>query len=165
MTEVQMILCGLMLLVVAFVLRRSFSKSKASRRRDPQREARAEIHKAEASYAAVINKMELRLHDYARDIEGRIETKLAVLDRLLMEADQKIDQLNALAKSPDTLIQPQPALTEASRLDSQDELLKIYRLADKGLSLDEISELTQQPASHVRLILKTRRDSLGRDAA
>lgn len=94
----EMILGGLMLLVVAFMLRRSFTQSKASRDRDPQKEAHADIHAAESSYAAAINKMELRVNDYAREVEGRIGTKIAVLDRLLAEAETSIKRLEELSQ-------------------------------------------------------------------
>jgi len=94
----EMILGGLMLLVMAFLLRRSFTQSKASRNRDPQKEAHTEIHAAESSYAAAINKMELRVNDYAREVEGRIGTKIAVLDRLLVEAEASIKRLEELSQ-------------------------------------------------------------------
>ncbi len=166
MSDGQLILSGLLLLVVAFVLRRSFSQSKASRKRDPLQEAQAEIHAAENGVASTINNMELRLHDYAREVEGRIETKLVLLDRLLSEFDEKLARAEAVLPQPAPPDPPQqPSPPEAGSLDTCEEQLKIYRLADEGMSIEEIAARTRQPASHVRLVLKMRSDPGGRDAA
>ena len=81
----QMVLLGLLLLVTAFVLRRSFSGIKKSQQRDPLKEARQEIRAAETGHAAKINRMELKLHDYDREIDGRTQTQIALLDQLVIE--------------------------------------------------------------------------------
>lgn len=158
----QMILGGLLMLVVAFVLRRSFSQSKVSRTRDPLREARQEIHQAESSYAGAINKMELRLHEYAREVEARIDTKITVLDRLIVAAEQKIQRLEELSQPAAPAEAAEAA--EPPRLISDGQRV-IYQLADLGLSAAEIAERISEPASHVRLILKMRPDANHRDAA
>ena len=158
----QMILGGLLMLVVAFVLRRSFSQSKVSRTRDPLREARQEIHQAESSYAGAINKMELRLHEYAREVEARIDTKITVLDRLIIEAEQKIQRLEELAHRTAPADATAPA--EPPRMISDGQRV-VYQLADMGLSATEIAERISEPASHVRLILKLPPDPNHRDYA
>lgn len=165
----QMILGGLLMLTMAFVLRRTFSQSHASRQRDPTREVRNEIRQAESSYAALIRQMEVKFHDYSREVEGRIETQIALLNRLLIEADQKIARLEALQRplstdaslDADTVNQPR----DLSTVESRDEQAVIYQLADQGLSIDEIAAKTAEPASHVKLILKMRPPKPGPHAA
>jgi len=155
----QMILGGLMLIVVAFLLRRSFTKSKTSRQRDPMSEARREIHVAESSYAAKINQMEVRLHDYAREVEGRIGTKIALLNRLLAEADEKLQRLEELGeKSGQTETSSSSgAVPESHRV--------IYDLADAGLDIEQIASQVGETAQQIRLILKTRHGSENRGVA
>lgn len=172
----QMILGGLLMLVVAFMLRRSFTQSKASSRRDPLREAREEIRAAETSYASAINKQEIKLHDYSREVEGRIESRITLLNRLLIEADHKIAQLEAFAEKSSSWEPRQDipfsadnaeaqVAAEESEKSSRDGQQKIHRLADGGMSVEQIAAETSEPVSHIRLILKMRSRTSGADAA
>ncbi len=43
-----------------------------------------------------LQKMEVRMYDYSRDVEARIGTQLAVLDRLMNEAQRETDRLEEL---------------------------------------------------------------------
>ncbi len=152
----QMIVGGLLLLVVAYVLRRSFSQSKTSRARDPLQEAHAEIRTAEAGYAATISKMEVKLNDYAREVEGRIDTKIVVLDRLIVEAKAVIERLEQLSGHSTAPVDDCNGNGGGEAAASHDGQRVVYDLADNGMSEDDIAEQIGEPVSHVRLILKMR---------
>lgn len=96
----QLIIVGALLVGVAFILRRSAGGRKPTRVRDPLREVHEEFLHAESSYASQLNQMEVRLHDFAREVEGRIQMRLAVLDQLVVDADREIERLEfVLAQS------------------------------------------------------------------
>lgn len=94
--EVQIILIGLSFLVAAFLLRRNVTLSGKSRRRDVVEEVREDFRQREQTTVAHIHQMETHLHDYGREVEGRIHTTLTVLDQLVLEADQEIARLETL---------------------------------------------------------------------
>ena len=70
----QLILLGLAILVIGFLLWRSFTLGKKSRERDPAAEVRAEMRAAEWSAESEVRKLEIRLHNYGREVEGRVQT-------------------------------------------------------------------------------------------
>ena len=92
----QLILLGLSILVAAFVLRRAIVLGRRSNSRDVQAEVRQEMRTAEQAGSSIIRELELRLHDYGREIEGRMQTRIAVLDRLVVDADHEIERLRQL---------------------------------------------------------------------
>jgi hypothetical protein len=90
---------------------------------------------------AVAEKLEVRLFDFAREVEGRLQTRSTILDRLIVEADREILRLQDLlaatkgigsdadvearsletpavgrtpARQPDVML-PQPPTTEGQR--------------------------------------------------
>ncbi len=92
----QCILLGLSILVAAFVLRRAIVLSRRSRNRDVQAEVRHEMRAAEQTGSSIIRELELRLHDYGREIEGRMQTRITILDQLVVDADHEIGRLRQL---------------------------------------------------------------------
>lgn len=100
----QAILLGTALVVMSFVIRRSWTRGRQSRLRNPLKELQQELKAGENSPVRLIESMELRMHDYAREVEGRVETRLALLDELVQEADREIDRLEkALAAAQQTI--------------------------------------------------------------
>lgn len=71
-------------------------RAAALRRRDPLTEVRHERVKHAESPQGLIEALEVRLHDYGRSVEARIENRLTVLDQLILEADQEIARLEAI---------------------------------------------------------------------
>jgi len=92
----QLILLGLSLLTVGFVLWRGFARGRRSRGRDLPAEIRREMLDSEQTVSGRIEKLEVRLHDYHREVEGRIETRVALLNQLLIDADNEIQRLREL---------------------------------------------------------------------
>lgn len=95
-TGSQTIGLGLLILLTGLLLRRSARLGRRSRNRDPQAEARREILKAEQTTVSMIRKLKVDLHDYDREIEGRIETRIAVLEKLVGDADDEMVRMQSL---------------------------------------------------------------------
>ena len=89
----QTILLGLALLCIAFVLRRGIVRGQRSKKRDIKAEVHDEMRTREQSVSALIRRMEIRLHEYGREVEAMVETRMTQLDALIEEADRKIDRL------------------------------------------------------------------------
>jgi len=64
-------------------------------------EVRREMLASEQTVTGRMEKLEVRLHDYGREVEGRIETRIAVLNQLLIEADREIKRLRLLLSESD----------------------------------------------------------------
>ncbi len=114
---------GLSVVALVFILRRTILRPvRASRQ---PRESPAELEAAEESAAAMVEQLEVRLYDFAREVEGRMHTKIAVLDRLIVSADREIIRLEqvlaesrrlgippgslpASGRQPDAIISPPP---------------------------------------------------------
>jgi hypothetical protein len=91
---------GLSVVALVFILRRTVMRTGRASRRLPISQTPAEIEAAEESAAALVEHLEVRLYDFAREVEGRMHTKIAVLDRLIVNADREIIRLEqVLAES------------------------------------------------------------------
>jgi hypothetical protein len=104
----QLVLFGLSILVAAFLLRRSVTLSKRAKSRDVAAEVGAEMRQVEKSSSALIRNLEVRLHDYGREVEGRMQSRIAKLDKLVVEADREIDRLRQLLAEQPQTSQPSP---------------------------------------------------------
>jgi len=168
----QMIVIGLMFLVIAFVMRRGIKLGRRSRDRDVLAEVRNEMRKAEQDEMSQVRKTEMRLHEFSREIEGRIESKLAILDQLVVDADREIEQLNDLIvkgaasqssnsdqRRPDIVV-PHTARPAATA----DERRMIRNLANAGFSAAEIAHCCNRPVSQIATILGSE-DDRGRTEA
>lgn len=92
----QLVVLGLLVLVVAFLLRRSIVLAKRQRSGLDTAEISRPALSADARAAAEIQRLEVRLHDFDREIESRMQTRIATLDQLIVEADREISRLNEL---------------------------------------------------------------------
>jgi hypothetical protein len=68
-----------------------------------------------------VEQLEVRLYDFAREVEGRMHTKIAILDRLIVSADREIIRLEQVlsesrrignpstsARQPDAIVSRSP---------------------------------------------------------
>ncbi len=96
----SVIALGLTIAALVFILRRTVLRPRFAERRRPFTEIVERDDSLELSGAAVVEKLEVRLYDFAREVEGRMQTKIAVLDRLIVDADREIIRLErVLAES------------------------------------------------------------------
>ena len=92
LSGLQLILLGLAMLVVAFVLRRTAIRG----RRSPERQKRSDQRAWHSPETSTLERLEVRLYDYQRQVEGRIQTSLTLLERLIHEADEQCRRLEQL---------------------------------------------------------------------
>ena len=92
------IVIGAILMVTSWLLRRGHTRRIALLRRNPLAEAKASIRASEATPEAEWVRREVRLHDLVRENEARLNSRIAVLQELISEADRasaRIEQLLA----------------------------------------------------------------------
>jgi hypothetical protein len=77
-------------------------------------EALDEIAKQERSPFGQLTKLEVRAYDQFRVLEAKLETRIAILDRLNQEAAEREQRLTALLARIDAT-QQQPVLTDQSK--------------------------------------------------
>jgi hypothetical protein len=97
----SLIVFGILVVALVFVVRRTMSRSVGSRRLDDTSLTDESPGSAESRAEAVTEALEVRLHDFASEVEGRMMTRIAVLDRLIVDADREIRRLQEwLAVNP-----------------------------------------------------------------
>ena len=89
----ETILFGLGILAAGLLLRRSMLLSRRSRQDDVVGDVRKELGRRENSQSARIQRMEVRLLELTRELEGRLATRQEVLDQLIAQADERIARL------------------------------------------------------------------------
>ncbi len=107
----------------------------------------------------------LELDQLSRQIHGRIDTKLARLEAVIRDADQRIDRLSRLIRTTQgesaqefTLDREGPDEAHSARSDIVDDRhAPIYELADSGKSPVEIAREVGQTTGEVELILALKR--------
>jgi len=98
-TGQSLIVFGLAVVAFVFLMRRTFLRQRGSTARDKSSGIKTETELAQVSAAAAVEKLEVRLFDFAREVEGRIQTRITVLDRLIVDADREILRLQDLLAS------------------------------------------------------------------
>lgn len=94
------VLLGLLILMIAFLMRRStVRKRKALKNRDVSAEVRESFLAVEKAGKSQLEQLELRLHDLYRDVEALAQTRIALLQQLIETADERIQELRALQES------------------------------------------------------------------
>lgn len=173
---------GLMLAVLAFVVHRAVSRNRGSSRNNPLQDMKASFTRIEQSVPGRLLQAEVRLHEVARDAEARIETRMLVLDQMILSADREIrrlqDKLNELnapnasgagsGQSPDELKLARevpiaggsPAASGSSALGQT-----ILALAARGMSPEIIADMTGQPIARIIALIEAARPIDRRNAA
>ena len=108
----------------------------------------------------------VELDELSRQVHGRLDAKIAKLEALLRQADERIDQLSrqcrASAGQPTldvTLGCEQPDATDTGvvAMAPQAPTDDIYRLADSGGSALEIAQKVGRPVGEIELMLSLRK--------
>lgn len=98
---------GLILLTGGMLLWRSVSVRQRIARQNPLRELERDREQRSHTPEGLIQEMELRLYNYGREVEGRVETTLHVLDRLIRDAEHEIGRLEEVLQASRE-VQPEP---------------------------------------------------------
>jgi predicted trehalose synthase len=103
----------------------------------------------------------VQLDQLAQRIHQKIDVRLAKLDALIREADDRIDQLDRMqrtgAGAPSVDIQLAPESPEAPAASDDDPHQSIYQLADAGYTSLQIAKKLSRHTGEVELILSLRR--------
>jgi hypothetical protein len=138
-----------------------------------EEESAVEKEVAHSAPAARVAQLEVRLHDFAREVEARLETRAAQLDRLVAAADHEIIRLQELLsdvpragdpRRPDIVVGAskssnqigdsadgrQPPNAEISPAEAE----MAGHLRDAGFSVSEIAHMVGRPAEVVESALR-----------
>jgi hypothetical protein len=95
-TGQSLIVFGLAVVAFIFLMRRMFLRPRGLNRHEQSPTDRTDVESAQLSAETVVEKLEVRLFDFAREVEGRMQSRIAVLDRLIVDADREIIRLQDL---------------------------------------------------------------------
>jgi hypothetical protein len=131
--------------------RRSGARPGEALREDFGGEGRREAERVQET----VQRSLVELHEIVRTMNGRLETKIRLLDRLCREADERAARLESLAgASPPPKGAGAPRPLEGAQ---DDRYRQIYAYADAGLDVTEIAQKVKKDKGEVRLILDLRR--------
>lgn len=136
--EIALALIGGMMFLVGYFLWRSSAMRSRIAKQDPLRDMHREIEARSNSPESLIHDMEVRLFDYGREVEGRIETTLSVLDRLIVDADQEIGRLEDLLDVAQSNPEKNQRSLSMQKLDAN-QIERIPDLIVAGLTDAEIA--------------------------
>jgi predicted RNase H-like nuclease (RuvC/YqgF family) len=88
--------------------------------KNPLKEVRDEFSKLENTPHGTIQKMEVRLYDYEREVQARIENTMILLDQLLHEAHEETDRIHKALHEMKAMRELN-SLSRGSYLTSQDD--------------------------------------------
>ena len=92
-----------------------------------------------------IEKLEVDVMEFSRDVEGRLDTRIRTLTKLISDADDRIERLRAAGGKPNGSSDDVPELHR-----------EVYRLADDGLDNVEIARRVSSTPGEVELIIALR---------
>jgi hypothetical protein len=165
-------LLGPLLLVVGltvFVVVGARLRAKGRRPAGPSR-APGESPGSAAGREAV-ERMLVDLEEVARSISAMLDTRMRALERLICDADDRLERLRAAGLPPPGADQSggtpaeRPGAEAGARGPAGPTAAEatlahhasIYRLADQGLSIQDISEQTGYQSGEIELVLSLRR--------
>lgn len=187
LSATQLILVGGSMLVCAFLLRRTSVLRQRSQANETSSRASVRTEPPTGSLQAGekrLRDLELRLFDYDRDVQARVENTLTVLDQLVLEAERQSSELQSLLQSSQSSIRaaalraapdicgPQPRRSASGRDEetatpplTPAQTRMIGHLLDAGYSLTEVAELTGHPIQQLRKVPLPDQRQNRRDAA
>ncbi len=144
--------------------------------RDPQNESSPSsapedgLSRREIGVAARIDRLEVRLHDFAREAESRMETRTAALEGLIAAADREIIRLTDLvnvaqtnsARVPDIMRFAEssagapatpPAANPVEGMSAAQQQI-VWHLHEAGYVVAEIAHIVNQPPETVQAALR-----------
>lgn len=112
-----------------------------------------------------VQEVMLELDKLSRHIHGQIDTRLARLEALIRDADQRIAKLSQMRDAPQAtggvdvrLDREEPAVSEKNREGIDDRRFShVYRLAETGLPPAEIAQKVGKTVGEIELMLALRR--------
>ena len=159
-------------MLVTFLMLRNTRRRLADPGHSPQAYAREQVARLKDQHdmKGDMEQLLVQLQELSRQINAQVDTKFAKLEVSMMAADERIAALEHLLK----MAQGRPGLDvtiaqdgsagmpapEAPPVDPKRQA--IYDLADDGKSALEIAKKTGHPTGEIELILKLRKQTVGR---
>lgn len=112
-------------------------------RQDAFQDTMSDVRAMENSARGIVQKLEVRAYDYSREVEARIDNRLAVLDQLIVDADREIERLQAM------LSEARQSAAEPERELSMSEQQRCFALKEGGFSVEEIARCLQTSSANV----------------
>ena len=147
------------IMTVHYAMTRSIQKTGES-------DANAEETNRSAAMAAKrVTNLEVRLHDFSREVEARLETRASQLDSLVAQADREIVRLGDLLKAapvdrgagkrdaPGSSPHVPRSANTTTGLSSAQEQMALH-LHGAGFSVAEIAHIVGGSPESVRIVLK-----------
>lgn len=161
--EIHPFVLVLFVLAFGFTMRRNAHRRWRGRKFDPIDKATKELATRTATSDAQLSKHEVELHDIARVAEAKLQTKLAVMDEMVLQADREIERLESLLDEIRDV--PTPRLAEfrdetaaedgSESFDNSpvepDQFIRLLR--QSGYNPEEIANATKRPVADIRRIL------------
>jgi hypothetical protein len=174
LTRLEWVLLGTVVLCTAVVVRRAFTGIGGQpSRQNGQPDDETDL--GETTVARRVANLEVRLYDFAREVEARLEKRAAELDGLVAVADREIARLTDLLKTSPAKNDPRgPDLTRfadtspaepgarqaagksasaASGLSAGQEQM-VCRLHEAGYSVPEIAHMVGHSPEAVHSVLR-----------
>ncbi len=163
-TQLAMLILGVVGLTILMLSTRSRVRRSRQSPRSTVRERYAQSQQ-QKTVTRDVEQVMLELDQLSRQIHGRLDTRLARLEAVIRDADERIDELSRLVRTADggqtldvTLKEENPNRPPRPAPDAEDgRHAAVHRLADVGLSVAEIAREAGQTTGEIELILALRR--------
>ena len=154
-----------MMFVVGFVLWRNTILRHRSASRRPHKEAIQEINARTQIPDSRIRELEIRLHDYDREVSARVSNTLNILDQLVTDAMRESEHLEQLVQQATQLgVGPKLFQPEQESILTDEQSHRCKELLGFGLTTSEVARALMISEELV-IASKHRRTESDRDAA
>lgn len=157
-TQIGLLVGGIVILLLVTARHR---RSKSSASREIARSDRQRTKSAGSETLGEVEAVMGQLDQLSRQIHAKIDLKLATLQKLIRDADQRIELLSRQERSADQpptldveLESESPQSTNGFEADPHDA---VYRLADSGYTSLQIARELARHTGEIELILSLRR--------
>ncbi len=175
LTQTGMLLAGIGLLIY-LLLRRSYryygGRFRRSKKDEPYLVHMPRPGHAQRSLSTAppeVLRWQVEMHEFVRDLKGELDSKMRLLQALVIQARQEADRLEQLLAAVSDSDRPPraaPQLSDPPCVDGESGAGRLpgswaaqatmYRLADAGCTSSEIARQTGLPQGEVELILSLR---------
>lgn len=124
-------------------------------------------HEARQPLRGEAERLLVELQEFGREIEGRLETRIHHLTRLIAEADRAVERLNAHVTAADAAAEAEAEDTPSAGPEPSDRdktRARIMALAEDGMPPEAIAEAVGLPKGEVELMLGLGRKVVDRDS-
>ncbi len=165
LSDIHPFVMVLFIVAIGITMRRSILRRTRRRQNvDVVAETRRELEQRRKESARQLEQHEVRLHETARTTEAILQTKLAILDEMVVETDREIARLEDLLEEAKSIPSPlekdesdsqeQPSGNATQKLSLHGEPAQFVRLMHQsGFSAEEISRQMDVPLAAIEQIL------------